>query len=208
MGMVAVFQPQWCTCTCLWWTQGHVSIGLKPRRATHSSILAWRIPWREDPGRLQSMGLQRLENNWATNMYIPRKKIAESEDLCIRQLSTHHSTNLLYRFTVPTAIVWELFLILANASSYLSFFILFLLLGVVSHHKDTGFCFNLIFKKQNVFYLNTLLVQSMWRIFFFKEKNTTGSNTIKMGKNIISNIIQMTGTLAFSEAHLGWAIIW
>jgi len=26
--------------------------------ATHSSILAWRIPWIEDPGRLQSMGLQ------------------------------------------------------------------------------------------------------------------------------------------------------
>ena len=28
--------------------------------ATHSSTLAWRIPWREEPGRLQSMGLQRV----------------------------------------------------------------------------------------------------------------------------------------------------
>ena len=28
--------------------------------ATHSSILAWRIPWTEEPGRLRSMGLQRL----------------------------------------------------------------------------------------------------------------------------------------------------
>ena len=28
--------------------------------ATHSSILAWRIPWTEKPGRLQSMGLQRV----------------------------------------------------------------------------------------------------------------------------------------------------
>ena len=28
--------------------------------ATHSSILAWRIPWIEEPGRLQSMGLQRV----------------------------------------------------------------------------------------------------------------------------------------------------
>ena len=27
--------------------------------ATHSSLLAWRIPWTEEPGRLQSMGLQR-----------------------------------------------------------------------------------------------------------------------------------------------------
>ena len=29
--------------------------------ATHSSILAWEIPWREEPGGLQSMGLQRVE---------------------------------------------------------------------------------------------------------------------------------------------------
>ena len=29
--------------------------------ATHSSILAWRIPWTGDPGRLQSMGLQRAD---------------------------------------------------------------------------------------------------------------------------------------------------
>ena len=28
---------------------------------THSSILAWRIPWMEEPGRLQSMGLQELD---------------------------------------------------------------------------------------------------------------------------------------------------
>ena len=31
--------------------------------ATHSSILAWRIPWTEEPGRLQSTGLQRVEHN-------------------------------------------------------------------------------------------------------------------------------------------------
>ena len=30
---------------------------LEKEMATHSSILAWRIPWREKPGRLQSMGL-------------------------------------------------------------------------------------------------------------------------------------------------------
>ena len=28
--------------------------------ATHSSIITWKIPWMEDPGRLQSMGLQRV----------------------------------------------------------------------------------------------------------------------------------------------------
>jgi len=30
--------------------------------ATYSSTVAWRIPWTEDPGRLQSMGLQELDN--------------------------------------------------------------------------------------------------------------------------------------------------
>ena len=33
---------------------------LEKEMATHSSILAWRIPWTEEPGRLQSMGLQEL----------------------------------------------------------------------------------------------------------------------------------------------------
>ena len=34
--------------------------------ATHSSILAWRIPWTEEPGRQQSMGLQRVGHDWAS----------------------------------------------------------------------------------------------------------------------------------------------
>ena len=33
---------------------------LENEMATHSSILAWKIPWAEDPGRLKSMGLQRV----------------------------------------------------------------------------------------------------------------------------------------------------
>ena len=33
---------------------------LENERATHSSILAWRIPWTEEPGGLQSMGSQRV----------------------------------------------------------------------------------------------------------------------------------------------------
>ena len=37
--------------------------------ATHSSILAWRIPWTEEPGGLVSMGSQRVRHNWATNTF-------------------------------------------------------------------------------------------------------------------------------------------
>ena len=38
---------------------------LEEGMATHSSILAWRIPWREEPGGLQSVGLQRLGHDWS-----------------------------------------------------------------------------------------------------------------------------------------------
>ena len=41
---------------------------LEKEVATHSSILAWRIPWREEPGRLQSMGSQRVGHDWATSL--------------------------------------------------------------------------------------------------------------------------------------------
>ena len=34
---------------------------LEKEMAPHSSILAWKIPWMEEPGRLQSMGLQRVD---------------------------------------------------------------------------------------------------------------------------------------------------
>ena len=43
---------------------------LEKRMATHSSILASRIPWIEQPGRLQSMGLARIRHSWATNTLV------------------------------------------------------------------------------------------------------------------------------------------
>ena len=36
---------------------------LEKEMATHASILAWRIPWTEEPGGLQSMGLQRVRHD-------------------------------------------------------------------------------------------------------------------------------------------------
>ena len=36
--------------------------------APHSSTLAWKIPWAEEPGRLQSMGSRRVRHNWATSL--------------------------------------------------------------------------------------------------------------------------------------------
>ena len=38
---------------------------LEEGMATHFSVLAWRIPWTEEPGRLQSIGLQRVGHKWS-----------------------------------------------------------------------------------------------------------------------------------------------
>ena len=43
---------------------------LEKRMATHSSILAWRIPWTEESGGLQSMGSQRDRHSWVTDTFI------------------------------------------------------------------------------------------------------------------------------------------
>ena len=44
---------------------------LEKEMATHSSILAWRIPWTEDPSRLSSMGSQRVGHDLATKPPAP-----------------------------------------------------------------------------------------------------------------------------------------
>ena len=44
--------------------------------ATHSNILAWRIPWTEEPGGLQSMGLQRVVHDGATFTFHPDQPAA------------------------------------------------------------------------------------------------------------------------------------
>ena len=57
-------------------TQDHIGFSpvifwtLEKETATHSSILAWKTPWTEEPGTLQSMGLQRVGHDWATLLYL------------------------------------------------------------------------------------------------------------------------------------------
>ena len=67
--------------------------------ATHSNILAWRIPRTEEPGSLQSMGLQRVRHNLVTeqqDLSASLRGIAET--LCPRgHSSTHQSASYLQR---------------------------------------------------------------------------------------------------------------
>ena len=57
---------------------------LEKEMATHSSTLASKIPWSEDPGRLQSMGSQRVGHDWATSLSLSM----ETQDIENRLLDT------------------------------------------------------------------------------------------------------------------------
>ena len=54
--------------------------------ATHSSTLAWKIPWTEEPGRLQTMESQRFRHDWATSLHSLHTLSLEKE------MATHSST--------------------------------------------------------------------------------------------------------------------
>ena len=50
---------------------------LEKEMATQSSILAWKIPWTEEAGRLQSTGLQRVRHDWVTSLSLSLSCIGE-----------------------------------------------------------------------------------------------------------------------------------
>ena len=60
--------------------------------ATHSSILAWEIPWTEEPGGLQSMRSQRVGHDWATGLAsrLMRTDCSNSKNKVIFLLNFHH----------------------------------------------------------------------------------------------------------------------
>ena len=55
--------------------------------ATHSSILAWKIPCTEEAGRLQSMESQRVGYNWSTNTYTPWYHLQVESKVCVLSCS-------------------------------------------------------------------------------------------------------------------------
>ena len=67
------------------WKTGVRSLGwedpLEKEMATHSSILAWKIPWTEEPGRLQFMRLQRVGHDLATSLHFYKPVFAAITDI-------------------------------------------------------------------------------------------------------------------------------
>ena len=54
---------------------------LEKAMAPHSSILAWRIPWTEEPGGLQPRGSQRVGHDWATSLSLSEDTLHQSRRL-------------------------------------------------------------------------------------------------------------------------------
>ena len=67
-----------------WFQTYHESL-LEKAMAPHSSTLAWKIPWTEEPGRLQSMGSWRVRHNWETSLSLFTFHALEKE------MATHFS---------------------------------------------------------------------------------------------------------------------
>ena len=57
------YKESWALKNWCFWT-----VVLEEEMAPHSSTLAWKIPWMEEPGRLQSMGSLRVRHDWATSL--------------------------------------------------------------------------------------------------------------------------------------------
>ena len=69
--------------------------------ATYSSILPWRVPWREEPGGLQSMGSQRVRHNWVTSLWVLELQVKTCGPLFLwrflRQLCRPHGMIILWK---------------------------------------------------------------------------------------------------------------
>ena len=52
---------------------------VEEKMATHSSILAWQIPWTEKPGELQTMGWYRVKHNWTTKLMHNQNKTCKHQ---------------------------------------------------------------------------------------------------------------------------------
>ena len=75
---------------------------LEMEMVTHSSILAWKIPWLEGPGRLQSMGSQRVGHDWASFFLLSIGKLVKSLScvwLFVTPLTIAHQAPLSMEFS-------------------------------------------------------------------------------------------------------------
>ena len=107
--------------------------------ATHASILAWRIPWTEEPGGLLSTGVTRVRHNWATNTSIFILSI-------LRFPPNQCYWNFHWSHPMLSIFLWEVFCCPSNR--------IFLYIHLFGH------------KAQGKEYLDTALLFSQWYLSF------------------------------------------
>ena len=83
---------------------------LEKEMVTYSSILAWRIPQTEKPGRLQSMGSQRVGHDWVTSpssvwIKVPSSPLSPETDECNLKQEKGLQLSVKYKHLIPCAVL-------------------------------------------------------------------------------------------------------
>ena len=151
---------------------------LKEEMATHSSILAWEIPWTEEPGRLQAMGSQRVRYNWATEhtqtltmssifISVPVGRVGGCWALCLWEHFPAHMYGGNKNWAPSGCLLssqwnssWVFFPAFpANGSSF----------GLwLQIHENKFVLFNIAFNYQNQIYIKGL--EHFWQILIFNQR--------------------------------------
>ena len=106
---------------------------LEKEMATHSSTLAWKILWTEKPGRLQSMGSQRVGHDWVTSLSFTFFLIGiKTLWISLWIFILHHSIYYLFFFGILIICIFYLFMLASTVNFNLALiaFILFFLVEV------------------------------------------------------------------------------
>ena len=82
--------------------------------ATHFSILAWRIPWREEPGGLPSIGLQRVRHDWSdlalstqNNRNFPKLEPMSRSEWAVLSLPRSGSEDFFFGSSLVAFYIWQ-----------------------------------------------------------------------------------------------------
>ena len=120
-------------------THTHTYIYMEKTMAPHSSTLAWKISWMEEPGRLQSMGSLRVGRDWATSLSLftfhfhalDKEMATHSSILAWRIPGTGEPGGLL---SMGSHRVWHDWSNLAAAAAYIYIYIYLLQIFTVLGH--------------------------------------------------------------------------
>ena len=139
-------------------------------KATHSSILAWRIPWTEEPGELQFMGSRRVRHDWSelAHMYACCSRY-QSISFKAEQHSTVWTPSI-YDACSGVSRFWLLWIVLLRTcvTRHLCEFLFSALWGLYPGVELLGHMMSLFHFLRN----SQTAVQSRWFIFYSLQQST------------------------------------